>query len=86
VCRYGNLVAGWLGFLRSPENLSLLRHLQDSSRYPGYWQHRWGDQPGYALMLGMWYNISDDEARGQVRTQHICDLIQWRYDSVFDHY
>ena len=84
--RYGNLIGGWLGFLRSPENLSLLRHLHDSPRYSGYYQHRWTDQPAYAVMLGMWYDISDEEARGEVRTPYICDYIGWRYDQVFNHY
>ena len=81
---YGNFVGGWMGYLRAPENLELMHHLENNKRYPGYYKHRWGDQPAYSLILGMWYNITDKQASGNASVQAICDLSRWR-DSVFTH-
>ena len=81
---YGNLVGGWMGYLRAPENLDLMFYLENNKRYPGYYKHRWGDQPAYSIMLGMWYNITDEQASGRASVQAICDLSRWR-GSVFTH-
>ena len=82
---YGNFIGGWLGYLRAPQNLHLMHYLENSPQHPGYFRHRWGDQPPYSSMLGMWYNLSDEEATGVHETQAVCDLTSWRTTLVFEH-
>ncbi len=65
---YGNFVGGWLGWVRSLENRQLATYLYENERHPGYFQHRWGDQPPFAKMLGMWFPIADDAVHGKNRT------------------
>ena len=64
---YGNFVGGWLGWVRSVENRQLATYLYENERHPGYFQHRWGDQPPFAKMLGMWFDIADGDVQGKYR-------------------
>ena len=64
---YGNFVGGWLGWVRSVENRQLATYLYENERHPGYFQHRWTDQPPFAKMLGMWFSVADKDVRGQPR-------------------
>ena len=62
---YGNFIGGWLGWLRSAENEQLATFLYEDRTRPGYFSHRWGDQPTFAKMVGMWFNLSNEQVRGQ---------------------
>ena len=79
---YANVLGGWLGFFTSPHALSLLRHLWESPDWPGYFQHRWTDQPAWSLLLGMFYNVSDacmlNEEQSTQPCPAVCDLTAWR--------
>ena len=50
---YGNLLGGWLGWMRSEENRQLADFMYEDPTTPGYFKHRWGDQPPYPKSLGM---------------------------------
>ena len=73
----GNFLGGWLGWLTSEENLDFAKFLYEDARYPGYFQRRWGDQPPYVVMLGMFHNLTVDEFVGHAGTT-VCDLEEWR--------
>lgn len=84
---FGNFMGGWLGWLTSIENRSLMNYLYENSEYPGYFQHRWADQAPMIMMLGMWYNLTDQQINGSQATHTICDLTGWRYGQtrIFEH-
>ena len=93
---YGNLLGGWLGWMHSEENRQLAEFVYEDPTVPGYFPHRWGDQPPYHKMLGMWFHVSDDEVRGQNRTaldrpdrppvtSKVCDFHELR-NVDFTHY
>ena len=88
---YGNFVGGWLGWVRSVENRQLATYLYENERHPGYFQHRWGDQPPFAKQLGMWFDIADGDVQGKNRTttaapinSQVCNYAPLRR-SVFIH-
>ena len=60
--------------------------MEESQQHPGYWKHRWTDQPVYVVMLGMWYNLTEREARSHDPHPAICNLASWRGQGVFVHY
>ena len=65
---YGNFQGGWLGWFRSVENKQLATWLYENERHPGYFQHRWGDQPPFIKMVGMWFSLTEESVLGEPRT------------------
>jgi len=81
---FGNFISGWLGWLRSEENRSLMHYLYQDETIAGYFQHRWTDQPIWLLMLGTFYSLTDEEVIGGI-SPLICDLSQWKRSGLFVH-
>ena len=73
----GNFLGGWMGWLGSQENLDFAHFLYHNQEFPGYFQRRWGDQPAWSLMLGMFHNLTENEFLGRNGTT-VCDLESWR--------
>ena len=83
---WGNFMGGWLGWMRSPQNVDLSRHLYEDRERSGYFRRRWGDQPSVVKMLGMWYRLGEDEVRGVSEgVGPVCDLTKERKDGVIVH-
>ncbi len=77
---YGNLIVGWLGWLRSAEVRDFARFLYESCEHSGYFSHRWGDQPVWPKLLGMFFDVPS--LRNDKR---ICDWTYVRKQHFFDH-
>ena len=84
---WGNFQGGWLGWMRSEENRELSEWLYEDRERSGYFRRRWGDQPAVAKMLGMWYELGEEEVRG-VRGEgvgRVCDMTPERKGGIIVH-
>lgn len=77
---YGNFVAFWRPFLRSPENLHFANYLYEEWKI-GYYKHRWTDQAVWPKFLCLFFNIKDIR-----NDKAICDFSWWRGERIFSHF
>ena len=83
---WGNFMGGWLGWMRSVENRALSEFLYEDKENSGYFKRRWGDQPSAVKMLGMWYQLGEEEVRGVSEgTGMVCDMTKVRKEGTIVH-
>ena len=61
---WGNFLGGWLGWMKAQENAALSSFLYEDAASSGYFSRRWTDQPVVIHMLGMWYNLTNEQVKG----------------------
>ena len=83
---WGNFMGGWLGWMKSRENEALAEWLYEEKEWSGYFKRRWGDQPSVMKMMGMWYELGEQEVRGvESGVGMVCDMSKVRKEGTIVH-